>query len=372
MRRLLAGAIASTLTCALFALRAEPVVVARFLPTAPVPGTGIRGITLAPIEDLRIGPMGYGTAACEEALDEIAALGATWISLTPFGRVDDLQDTFILHDFEIPVAQNERRLLSTARAARARGLRVALIPHLYVMNGEWRGEIEPASRADLDAWFAAYERFILRFARVAERMGADLFSIGVEFKSTSNAYSDRWRAVIAAVREEYGGPLTYSANWDELEQVEFWDALDLIGVNAFWPLARAPGDGYPVMIESAEQITRQLEALSILWDRPVVLTEFGVKSATDSALAPWEWPEHCEALRYDEQYQAQAYEAVLARMTRHPWFAGLFVWKYFSDPFDETQEPAVGFSPRGKLAERRLEHWMRSEWPPSCANGCFF
>jgi hypothetical protein len=335
------------------------------LPLNPGPADRVRGVTLAPIEDQRLGPVGYGSARSAQALREAADMGATWVSLTPFGRLDDLEDTDVLHDFEIPVARNEDLLRETAAQARALGLKVAIIPHVYVMNGQWRGEIDPGDEERWNAWFRSYERYVLRFARLAQELRADLFSIGVEFKSSSNARPDAWRRLIAKVRKAYSGPVTYSANWDEVADVEFWDALDAIGLNAFWPLAGKPGDRFEVMRERASRLADDLAGLSLFWDRPVIFTELGTKSARDASLAPWEWPEHCDALSYDEGYQAEAFEAVLEAFAPRPWFGGLFVWKYFSDPYDETQEPRTGFSPRGKLAEDVLSAWFRRDWDES-------
>lgn len=332
------------------------------LPIERGPSSRIRGVTLAPIEESRLGPVGYGSEPCVEALTEIAALGATWVSLTPFGRMDDLGDAEVLHDFEIPVTRNLELLRNTAAQARAVGLKVALIPHVYIMSGEWRGEIDPGDDEQFAKWFDQYERFLLGFATLAEEIRAELFSIGVEFKSSSDFYDGRWRGIIARVRAVYSGLLTYSANWDEVEQVPFWDDLDLIGINAFWPLASHPDAKWREMWRSAKEIARELEPLALGWGKPVVFTEFGVKSARDSALAPWEWPEHCNALVYDEEYQAQAYQAVLSALTPEPWFEGLFIWKYFSDPDDETQEARTGFSPRGKIAESVLSAWFRCDW----------
>jgi hypothetical protein len=329
------------------------------------PAEQIRGVTLAPIEDGMLGPVGYGSARCAVAVEEIASLGATWISITPFGRMDDLDSVQIEPDFEIPLARNEELIRETAAMAKAEGLRVAIVPHVYVMSGGWRGEIDPGPREAWDAWFASYEEFVLEFAMLAEEVGADLFSIGVEFKSSSNPYEAEWREVIAAVRRVYSGRLTYSANWDEVEEVPFWDALDAIGVNAFWPLAGRPGDGYEEMCATARRVADGLEGLSLFYDRPVLFTEMGVKSAADSALAPWEWPEHCADLRYDEAYQADAYDALFGELAPRSWFAGLFIWKYFSDPYDETQEVRAGFSPRGKLAEEALARWYGRSWDPS-------
>ena len=348
---------------------ARSITLAIAVAAALAPSTGraaqIRGVTLAPIEDGMLGPVGYGSARCEIAVEEIATLGATWISITPFGRMDDLRSIEIEPDFEIPVARNEELIRKTAAMAKAAGLRVAIIPHVYVMSGEWRGEIDPGPPEAWDAWFASYTDFVLGFAMLAEEVGAELFSIGVEFKSSSNWREAQWRELIGAVRRVYTGDLTYSANWDEVEEVPFWDALDAIGVNAFWPLAKKPGDGYEAMRGTARRVADGLEGLSLYRDRPVLFTEMGVKSAADSALAPWEWPEHCGEMRYDEAYQADAYDAVLAELAPRPWFAGLFIWKYFSDPYDETQEVRAGFSPRGKLAEERLASWYGRPWEPS-------
>ena len=322
----------------------------------------VRGITLAPIEDSRLGAVGYGTERCAQALFEIAEIGAEWVSLTPFGRMDDLEDTEILHDFEIPADLNEEMIRKTASQARAVGLKVAVVPHIYVMSGEWRGQIDPGGSEEWERWFDSYDEFAGRFAALAQEIGADLFSIGVEFKSSTNFHEERWRTTIDKVRSLYSGPITYSANWDELDQVEFWDALDLIGVNAFWPLADRPGDGFETMTEKAGDVADELEALAVFWNRPVAMVEFGVKSARDAALAPWEWPEHCRDLVYDEPYQAAAYRAVFEQIGSRPWFKGLFIWKYFSDPYDISQEERAGFSPKGKLAEDVLSDWFASDW----------
>jgi len=336
------------------------------VPRVTVPEEGIRGITLAPIEDGRLGPVGYGSQPCAIAVEEIACLGASWISLTPFGRMDDLDSTEILHDFEIPIERNEELIRETALQARRAGLKIAIIPHVYVMTGRWRGRIDPGGDEEWCEWFEQYREFALRFAVLAEEIGAELYSIGVEFKSSTNFWSDEWRELIREIRDVYTGQLTYSANWDEVADVPFWDELDLIGINAFWPIGGRPGDGYEVMRQRASSVARELTVLATYHDRPVVFTEMGVKTATDSALAPWEWPEHCADLTYDEPYQAAAYRAWLETMTDQPWFAGLFVWKYFSDPYDETQEQPTGFSPRGKLAELELVDWFRRDWgvPP--------
>jgi len=322
----------------------------------------VKGVNLAPIEDSRLGPVGYGTNASADVLREIADLGATWVSITPFGRMDDLDSTDILPDFEIPLAESIRRTRETIRQAKALGLRVALIPHLFVMSGRWRGEIDPGSERGWKAWFRSYERFLDPWVRLAAAEKVDLLSVGVEFKSSSEARADRWIRVIDRVRRTFHGPLTYSANWDEVEGVGFWSAVDVIGVNGFWPLARTPGDRYPVMRDEAGKVARSLDDLAARYAKPVLLTETGCKAAIDAALAPWEWPEHMDSLAYDGLYQAEFYEAVLDAMVGRPWFLGLFIWKVISDPYDWSQDPEFGFSPRHKPGWKVLQRWFGLAW----------
>ena len=45
-----------------------------------------------------------------------------------------------------------------------------------------------------------------------------------------------WWELIANIRQSYSGQLTYAANFDNYQEVYFWDQLDLIGINAYFPL----------------------------------------------------------------------------------------------------------------------------------------
>src|SRR5262245_16780123 len=69
-------------------------------------GRAIRGVTIGPIESALHPGRGYGSPAFERGLDEAARLGATWISLTPFGRAWDLQATGVDKTFELPFAES--------------------------------------------------------------------------------------------------------------------------------------------------------------------------------------------------------------------------------------------------------------------------
>ena len=96
-------------------------------------------------------------------------MGANAISITPFGRVWSLHSTTIALDFEQPYAENRAAVARMIAQAKARGLRVLLIPHLWVETGGWRGEIDPGSEEGWRAYQASYRE--LRAGLGARRAG---------------------------------------------------------------------------------------------------------------------------------------------------------------------------------------------------------
>jgi hypothetical protein len=341
-------------------------------PMGPAPGaTGWRDAGLAAIRGMTIGPIengyhpgkGYGSPAFDRQLEEQVALGATWIALTPFGRVNDLSGMGVDRTFEAPFEKNRADVLSSIRMAHARGLRVMLVPHLWVESGEWRALIDPKTDAGWRRWADSYGRFLLEWARVAAEGGADLLSVGVELRSwVTGPRAPLFSDLVRQVRAVYTGPLTYSANWDDVEHTVILGDLDVIGVNAFYPLADKEGAGLAELREGGRRVAEKVRALSAAWRKPVLFTEIGYTTRPDPAVRPWEWPDAMKDVRVDEEAQALAYHALLAPLLDEPSFAGFFVWRVYADPDDVSQEAEWGFSPRGKLAEQVVRDAFRAKW----------
>ena len=323
---------------------------------------GIRGITVGPIESSLVPGRGYGTDASAALLDVLARRGATWVSITPFGRIWDLSSTEIQMDFEAPYEENRAAVRRIVEQAHARGLRVLVIPHLWVETGGWRGEIDPGSEEGWEAYQASYRAFVLAWARDAAASGADAFSIGVECKSWSGRFGGYWTALVRDVRAEFGGLLTYSANWDEAEDVLFWDQLDLVGINAFYPLADHPGASFEEYVAGALRARDSVAELSGVLEMPVLFVEVGYTTRTDAAVEPWLWPDGMEGVVVDEREQARALLASFRAFLPEEWFAGFFVWRYYADLDDVSQEAIWGFSPHAKRAERLLERVFPAAW----------
>ena len=323
----------------------------------------IRGMTIGPIESSLYPGRGYGTRYTEETLDELVDEGVTWIAITPFGRLWDLRTTFIDMEFEAPYEDNRRAVKRMIRQAKERGLGVLVVPHLWVdMPDLWRGEIEQGTPERWRAYHEAFTEFVVAWARDAAEAGADMLSIGVECKSFSGRFGAFWTEHIRRVREVFPGYLTYSANWDEAEDVVFWDQLDLIGINAFYPLADHDDATDAEYLAGARRAMHTVRGIARAHRMPAVLVEIGYTTRPNAAVEPWLWPDGMTNVVIDEREQARALGALLAAFAPEPWLAGVFVWRYYADRDDVSQEATWGYSPRTKRAMDVLRFAFSHEW----------
>ena len=95
---------------------------------------------------------------------------------------------------------------------------------------------------------------------------------------------------------------------------------------------------------------------------PVLFVEIGYTTRRDAAVEPWLWPDDMVNVAYDEHEQARALSALFDAFLPEPWFSGFFVWRYYANLDDVSQEHAWGFSPHGKVAEPMLEQVFHWDW----------
>ena len=337
------------------------------------PGAGldaVRGITIGPLENALHPGKGYGSGAFDRSLVDCQRMNATWIAITPFGRVGDLEGKGVDPTFELPVEQNREAIRRAIRMAHARGLKVMLVPHLWVESGEWRALIDPRTDAGWAAWAESYRRFALGWAAVAASEAAEMFSAGVELRSwVTSGHAPTFLALLRDVRSVYPGIVTYSANWDDVDDTLILGSLDMIGINAFYPLADHDGATTPELQEGGRRVRDRVHALAERWHKPVLFTEVGYTTRRDPAIRPWEWPDGMTRVGVDERAQAEAYRALIGPLLDEPDFAGFFVWRVYSDPDDVSQEAEWGFSPRGKRAELVLRDAFGAIWAGDAREG---
>ncbi|MGH9388638.1 MAG: glycoside hydrolase family 113, partial [Vicinamibacteria bacterium] len=258
---------------------------------------------------------GYGGEVLAETLDRLVSQGVEWISVTPFGFQRARDSLRIGHVLRGPYAETDEVMRRVIREAHARGLKVLYKPHLWVGHGEWTGEIEMKDEGAWMEWFDSYRRFIVHHAALAEEERAEVFCAANELVKTAGRKRP-WLNTLSAIRKVFGGPLTYAANWgEEAEKVSFWDSLDFVGVNAYYPLSLNPDASDEALAAGARAVAERLEKVGRLSRRPVLITEMGFASRP----ACWVDP-HREVREAapDLSCQVRAYRAVLQAFTREP------------------------------------------------------
>ncbi len=313
--------------CAIASLTIVPIgqVCAAEPSPAPEPAaySFIRGIT---ITCFRWGPGEWDAPIMKQTVEDVRAVGATWMTIHPYARIRNDGRVDYRSGAVAPAVTRPTQW------ALQRGLQVMIKPHLAYWGSRFPDRLAIDFGDDEAAWrrfFSSYERFIVHQAQLAEQAGARLFVVGTELDAT--VYREgAWRRIIEAVRAEFSGELTYAANHDGYGRVPFWDALDCVGVQAYWPVSTAD---HPTDEQLAEGWRRRLEkvtAYAAARDKMVLFTEMGYAPSSDAARRPWSSRrvERADG-RSPDELKLAAMRIALREVERHPRIAGVFLWKWF-------------------------------------------
>ncbi len=273
----------------------------------------------------------WETPEMAQSLDEFKSLGVNSIAIHPYAQVhNDGHVTFRVID-------NDRYITVPLDWARKRGLSVMLIPHIAYWGTKflWRGEINFEKAEEWNRFFDDYETWIVQMARIAQDHGVAIFCVGLEF-SYAQKFDARWRRIIAAVRKVYHGKLTYGGNWDSFEQVTFWDALDYIGVLAYFPLTKEADPSEAEIAAGWEKKCTELTAFSHAHgDKQFLFTEIGYNCSARAAAEPWAFKMGGD---HAEEVQQRCITVALQMPERCPVLAGMFWWKWFPELPEREEE----------------------------------
>ena len=289
-------------------------------------------------------------------LDTLASWGATTVVVCPYGFQAALDAPDIRGNGGGWHSESGDGIRTLAAEARKRGMRLTIKPHLWVGRGAFTGDIAMRSEADWQRWEAAYRAFVMPYARLSTEIGAEWFVVGTELGVAARTREAFWRGLADSVRTVFPGRITYAANWyGDLDTVPFWDALDAVGVQAYFPLAEgATRPDSAALVRAWTPHLALMEGIARASGKPVVFTEVGYRSVATAAREPWAWASRDVTETPDAAMQADLYRAFFAAVWPQPWFGGAVVWK--TEPAAEQREGrhAVDFSPQGKPAARVL------------------
>lgn len=288
----------------------------------------------------------------EKEIDVLVNNHVNWISQTPFGWQRDATTSTLNTNFtsdRIWWGESDEGISKTAQLASKVGVKTMLKPHLWVRNG-WPGDIVMKSDTAWQQWFENYEKFIIHYAELAQKNKIEILCIGTELQQTTT-HEREWRAVISKIRSVYNGQLIYAANFhDEYEHIKFWDALDYIGVQAYFSLTNKKDATLKELIENWKEPMAAIERIHKRYNKPVMFTEIGYRNDAHAAIEPWSWPRNMKDVTISDEAQALCYEAFFQSVWNENWLAGVYFWKWY--PHGPRRVSETDFTPQGKSAER--------------------
>jgi len=284
-------------------------------------------------------PDGYGSERARQILQSLKQYGVNAVAIVPYGFAPKGEPAVRFSGTR--TMERDDAITGLSAVARAAGMKVLLKPQLWLRGGSTT-DIDFAKEAERRQWFAQYRLFLEHYAGLAARIRADLFSVGVEFARMAK-YEAEWRGLIQRARQMFPGKLTYAANFGpEFETLRFWDAVDYIGLNNYYPL---PDD------LSMGKIVSRVEEVQKRFGRPLIFPEAGFTSLEAPHRQPWDETPR----KLSPEDQARCYEAVFQAFYKKPWFQGVYWWKVGTNGFGGLADGS--HTPWNKPAMKVVAKW---------------
>jgi 5-hydroxyisourate hydrolase-like protein (transthyretin family)/methionine-rich copper-binding protein CopC len=304
----------------------------------------------------------YQSSTAGSALDALKTTGANYglIIVTLYQNTPTDNSMFV----DANQTPTDASIVQAIHDLHSRGMSAGIKMMIMGENGVIQADINPSNPA---AWFSNYTAQVVHYAHLAQANGADMFCIGTEFDTISVEYLPYWTSLISSVRAAYSGPLTYAANWYQYNQVVFWSQLDVIGVDAYFPLSTSQTPTVSEIVNGWTSYNyygtnrnwiNELKTFQASVGKPLVFTEIGFESAA--------YPAESQAGsgNYNPTAQANCYEGTLqAFANQSSWFGGMFWWCSYPNPL---AVPNNNWSPQGKPAQDVLTNYWSSN--PTATN----
>ena len=294
-------------------------------------------------------------------LQELQQLGVNSVALLPYcfytpgdPTIDEISrctDPSCPHGPSIRGA-----VLEALQRAQSANMSIMIKPQLWTM-GEWVGHLTFSTEQEWQMFEQNYTNFIMEWVRIAAANQVDYFCVGTELRIFVAQRPSYWRQLIAQIKTVYTGKLTYAANWDDYQEVSFWDELDYIGVDAYFPLTPKAVPSICELKEMWQPYKEELANYAQAQQRPILFTEFGYLSVEGAAYNTWVLEDKIKETVINEAAQSNALQVLLTELAQEDWWAGGFQWKWYADSVSAYCEWDLNkdYTPQNKQAEETLK-----------------
>jgi hypothetical protein len=247
-----------------------------------------------------------------------------------------------------------QKVASLVAGIHERGMSFGLLPILFTGEGQVRQWTWPNDRS---AWFESYGARMEELGRFASDEQATSLIVGSEL-TLLFVEDSGWRGVIRRVRAVYGGHLTISAVFAQFPLITFWDALDSIGISAYFPLTVTDDrftDAQFLLNLSWRSIQATLEGFALLHGKPLMFVEVGYPNTEVAASRPWdyEWSKR----KIDTDLARRCWEAFRNTWSHSALLRSFQIWA-LTTPAGDAADLKL-FSPLHKPAEAVVQQLFK-------------
>ena len=282
----------------------------------------------------------------ESTIQPVLKVNANWVSLMPFGFMESITSkTIYFNNTHQWWGETTEGIKEASAVFKKSGVKTMLKPQIWIRKGAYVGDIKMISEANWLQFEKSYEAFILHYAQIAEAEKINLFCIGTELDAFVKDRPDFWKKLIPKIKQKYHGKLTYAANWNSYQEPKFWNKINFIGVDAYFPLAESKTPQVSELNEAWKETKLTLENFSKKNKKPLLFTEFGYRSVDYSAQKPWD---SNSIGAFNIEAQQNSLESLFQTFWNEPWFAGGFLWKWFDNHTKAGGKNHTGFTVQNK------------------------
>lgn len=275
---------------------------------------------------------------------------ANYAAVMPFGFVPELDKPQIVYNTDRQwygeTREGGRNYVNELHKG---GIAVMVKPQIWIRHGEFTGYLKMETEEEWQTLETSYRAFIMDYATLAQEEQAAIFCIGTELEQFVVNRPDYWKQLIKDIKKAYSGKLTYAANWDEYTRVPFWDQLDYIGIDGYFPVSDSQTPAVAEAIAGWKPWKEEMSAFAKAQNKKILFTEWGYRSMDYAGKEPWTSDRGYDAVNL--KAQSNTTQAVFETLWMEDWFAGGFVWKWFIHHDRSGGKDNNRFTPQNKPAE---------------------
>ena len=308
-----------------------------------------------------VGP--FDQSRNETTISELVDLNAEWVCLLPEVTLDRVS-------LKLESPENENWSISESscrkliQECKKKGLKVLIKPHLVLskkispsdkvkQKSDWRGNINFKNELDWQQLEKEYLDFILGWAQLATDENANALFIGTELKSFVKKRPHFWNELITKVSQVYKGPLSYSANWDNFNNIGFWQRLHFIGINSYFPISLQTVPSISQTKSNWVSLQETLSDFAINQKKKILLTEFGYRNIEQAGKEPWLHVSQTNSnLNNISQYNLLS--AFFESIWQEDYIIGGLLWNWTQKP---PKDGNIDFSIQNKPTEQLVRDW---------------